>query len=762
MSITVNGQGERDIWYFGQKAGMQFNLAGNPSSISDNTIERRIVFGFIEGPDNLICANNEEGDLMFYSDGRIFRNREHENMLNSPTDEYSVYYADAAISRDPGNDNRYYVFVNIQDGLKNYLTYTVVNMELDDGLGGLEPDNTHVVMINDVAQHMVVARHGNGRDRWLVGVRRGQYYAYLITENGIATTPVVSGAGVSIFDGNFVDYGTIEVSPNNDLLAATYPGLNKLFLLEFNNLNGRVKFLHEYEDVDDDFNEQPNSAVEFSANGEVLYYGEDSRGIKQFDISDIENIPEPTSIVDGGRFPYLKRGPNGKIYTFERGNFFVGAINNPDVLGLGCNFEENVQGLTNETLLDFPAFLLPKYPEGIYHQNICLGESTEFNYSAPVYRPTYIWDLGDGTTAEGENIEHTYSAPGTYTASVEVYNDDDELMFTDTKEITIYDTPVASRPDDLFLCTEDNNIFLFDYDEEILNGLDPNVFSVSYYFSEIDALLMSNEVSEFTPEIGTQPIWVRVENSINPSCFDMTNFSVITPEYVTIDMPTKAFICDENGATLSPPDGFISYEWSTGDTTQDITVFNTGQYVLTAVKDFGDFVCEAEITIVVNDAEAPIIEDIKVFDWSQNHNSIKVTLSNNTSGEFEYSVDGANWQSSPDFYNLPIDDYTVYVRDVNCLYEVSSERLFLLYYDKFFTPNDDGVNDYWQIINSQKEEDIEIHVVNRYGRTMAILDYNDQGWDGRHNGVDLPSDDYWFRVVRNNGDVHFGHFTLKR
>ena len=93
---------------------------------------------------------------------------------------------------------------------------------------------------------------------------------------------------------------------------------------------------------------------------------------------------------------------------------------------------------------------------------------------------------------------------------------------------------------------------------------------------------------------------------------------------------------------------------------------------------------------------------------------------------------------------------------------MASERLFLLYYDKFFTPNDDGVNDYWQIINSQKEEDIEIHVVNRFGRTMAILDYNDQGWDGRHNGVDLPSDDYWFRVVRNNGDVHFGHFTLKR
>ena len=743
-------------------AGMQFSNNGNPQSLSDNTIERRIVFGFIEGPDNLICVNNEDGDLLFYSDGRIFRNRLHENMLNSPTNEYSVYFADAAVSRVPGDDNKYYVFVNIQDGLKNYLTYTVVNMELDDGLGGLEPDQTHVLMINDVAQHMVVARHGNGRDRWLIGVRRGSYYAYLITENGIATTPIISGAGVSVFDGNFIDFGTIEISPNNDLLAATYPGLNKVFLLEFNNLNGRVKFLHEYEDEGDGFSEQPNSAVEFSENGNVLYYGEDGRGIKQFDISDIENIPEPITIVENGRFPYLKRGPNGKIYTFERDNVYVGAINDPNTLGLGCNYNETVLILSSNTLLDFPAFLLPKYPEGIYHQNICEGESTEFNYSAPVYRPTYVWDLGDGNTAEGENIEHTYGAPGTYTATVEVYDDNNILAFTDTKDITIYPTPVASRPDDLYLCTEDNNIFLFDYDEEILAGLDPTVFSVSYYFSEIDALLLSNKVMEYTPEIGTRRIWVRVQNSINPSCFDITSFDIITPEYFTIDMPTEAYICDDSGVTLTPPEGFISYEWSTGDTTPNLTIFNTGRYTLKVVKDFGDFTCEAETTIVVNDAEAPIIEDIKVLDWSQNHNSIEVTLNNNATGEFEYSVDGVNWQSSSNFLNLPINDYTVYVRDVNCLYEVESERLFLLYYDKFFTPNNDGVNDYWQIINSRKEEDIKIHIVNRFGRTMAILDYNDEGWDGRHNGVDLPSDDYWFRVVRNNGDVHFGHFTLKR
>ncbi|MEM9681016.1 MAG: hypothetical protein AAF901_11900 [Bacteroidota bacterium] len=64
----IMAQGERDYWYFGQMAGMKFGNLG-PQSINDNTIERRIVFGVIEGPDNIICASNEEGDLLFYSDG---------------------------------------------------------------------------------------------------------------------------------------------------------------------------------------------------------------------------------------------------------------------------------------------------------------------------------------------------------------------------------------------------------------------------------------------------------------------------------------------------------------------------------------------------------------------------------------------------------------------------------------------------------------------------------------------------------------------
>ena len=190
-------------------------------------------------------------------------------------------------------------------------------------------------------------------------------------------------------------------------------------------------------------------------------------------------------------------------------------------------------------------------------------------------------------------------------------------------------------------------------------------------------------------------------------------------------------------------------------------LIHQGFTTLRVEKDFGDFICNITTRVDVRTGDPPpVISDIEVLDWSFRHNTIRVALDRD--GDYEYSVDGINYQSSPVFENLPIADYKVYVREENCLNGVESDTLFLLYYDRFFTPNGDGVNDYWRVINSIQEENIEIYIYDRYGKMLASLDYDDRGWDGRINGKLLPTSDYWFRVIRENGQVHNGHFTLKR
>ncbi|MDG5492674.1 T9SS type B sorting domain-containing protein [Psychroserpens sp. SPM9] len=760
----LQAQKERNQWYFGLLSGMKYD-GSNYSSLDDNSIERQIAFGMIEGPDNIICANDEDGNLMFYSDGRIFRNKLHQNLLNSPTDEYAVRESQAAVARDPGNPNRYYVFVTIYDGIRQKLSYSVVDMSLDDGLGGLVPDKKHILLTSRVGQHMVTARHANGRDIWLIVIREGTYLSYLITENGISNTPVTSNEGISFFDGNATQFGVMEISPDNKLIAAGFPVLKKLFILTFNDLTGKLDLIYEEEETELTIDDGAFTSVEFAPNSKVLYTTYLFDGIQQYDLSDLDNIPPRIDITTTpSHYPYLKRGPDGQVFSVETRKPYIGAIQNPNVIGDGCNYNPNVLSLSGSTLLDLPTFLLPKYPEGISFINICEGETTELTCSVSIGRPLYHWDLGDGTTASEEHVSHTYAAPGTYTVSVvvtDLYSGD--LLYTETKEITIYATPNITELDDIYACfEEDTTIFFSDYNEDILNGLDPNIYSVSYYFTETDALLKDNKVIEYIPELGSKTVWARLENSLNTTCYDIAHFDIVTPEFITIDLPSDYYICDDRTTiTLNAPDGFTSYEWSTGETTQSITVNTIGDYVLYVVKDFGDFTCESQTVISVKIPDPPpIIQEVNVIDWSQDHNSIEIILEEE--GAYEYSVDGINYQSSPQFFNLPLADYIAYVREVNCLEEVSSDPLFLLYYNKFFTPNNDGYNDYWQIINSRQDEAIEVYIFNRYGKQLAQLKSTDKGWDGTYNGVPLPKSDYWFKVVRSNGKIHHGHFTLKR
>ncbi|MEM9680121.1 MAG: PKD domain-containing protein, partial [Bacteroidota bacterium] len=577
-------QGERDYWYFGQMAGMKFETFGGPNNLSDNTIERRIFGPIIEGPDNLICASDEEGNLLFYSDGHTYRNRLHEDMLNSPTEEYAAWFSQATVARDPGNSDRYYVFLSIIDGINRILTYTIVDMSLDNGLGGLDPNNTHVILLNDVGLHMTIARHANGRDRWLISISNGSYYAYLITENGLSTTPEVSTAGVSFTDGNSADFGLMQVSPDNTLIAAAFPILRKIFLMEFNNNTGRLRLIYEEEEPDQ--NISAYEAVEFSPNSKVLY-STHSGNLTQYDISDLDNIPPSVNVASGANPNHLKLGPDGKIYANRSGRTAIAAIRDPNVIGDGCNYSDTVLNLSASTLLDLPTFLLPKFPEGVSYINICQGETTEFNYSAPVRDVTYTWNLGDGNiivenNLDGESISHAYANEGTYIVTVEAFdNENNVVAFTDETQITIYASPVITAPEDIFQCTEGTTIFFSEYNEGVLNGLDPSVFNVKYYLSENDARIRSNSVEEFVPEIGTITMWIRVENRFSPSCHVMATFDIFTPEFIDIDIESEQYICDEReGVTLTAPDGFTSYAWSNGEDTQSITVDTEGIYTL--------------------------------------------------------------------------------------------------------------------------------------------------------------------------------------
>ena len=168
--------------------------------------------------------------------------------------------------------------------------------------------------------------------------------------------------------------------------------------------------------------------------------------------------------------------------------------------------------------------------------------------------------------------------------------------------------------------------------------------------------------------------------------------------------------------------------------------------------------CSTQKTVNVISSGIAKIMDIEIKDWSRTDNEITVLVDG--TGDYEYSLDGIQYQDSNEFNNLNVNDYTVYVRDKNDC-GVTSEDIFLMYYPHFFTPNNDGYNDTWQIINADKEPSNKIFIYDRYGKLLKQLRPNDMGWDGTLNGQKLSSNDYWFVLERENGKTYRGHFSLK-
>ena len=82
----------------------------------------------------------------------------------------------------------------------------------------------------------------------------------------------------------------------------------------------------------------------------------------------------------------------------------------------------------------------------------------------------------------------------------------------------------------------------------------------------------------------------------------------------------------------------------------------------------------------------------------------------------------------------------------------------------FFTPNNDGQNDYWKPRNLELFPDAETFIFDRYGRKIKILGQLNDGWDGTYESKPLPSGDYWYIVKLNDSSSRefVGHFTLYR
>ncbi|WP_336298545.1 MULTISPECIES: T9SS type B sorting domain-containing protein [Zeaxanthinibacter] len=163
----------------------------------------------------------------------------------------------------------------------------------------------------------------------------------------------------------------------------------------------------------------------------------------------------------------------------------------------------------------------------------------------------------------------------------------------------------------------------------------------------------------------------------------------------------------------------------------------------------------------------PVFDRVEVLSELSDNNTVQVFVQGN--GRYEYAVNGGDFQDSPIFQDVPPGLNTVLIDDKDGCGSVGPEQFLVVGYPKYFTPNGDGIHDFWNILGIETLENPVVFIFDRYGKLLKQLDDITLGWDGTFNGRRLPSTDYWFRLEYTadlNGtptpQVLQSHFSLRR
>ncbi len=80
---------------------------------------------------------------------------------------------------------------------------------------------------------------------------------------------------------------------------------------------------------------------------------------------------------------------------------------------------------------------------------------------------------------------------------------------------------------------------------------------------------------------------------------------------------------------------------------------------------------------------------------------------------------------------------------------------------EFFTPNNDGVNDFWTV-NCVISTIISVDIFNRYGKLIYVVKPGGSGWNGTYQYRLISSNTYWYRINFEDGSKRRGYFSLRR
>ncbi len=304
------------------------------------------------------------GNLLFYTNGVYIADATNDTMINGSGINPGAYVNDfqdglmipqgTLIIKKPASDSIYYLFHSTIDNYPTgfgsvayYLRLTEIDMSLNAGLGTVT--NKNQILITDTLNggKISACKHANGRDWWVMvhRVNSNLYYKLLVTPTGIFG-PYTQNIG-SIREW---DAGHAKFSPDGKKFAYFHYRFTGLDVFDFDRCTGVLSNWINDATI-------PlvvgNLGCEFSPNSQLLYVC-NITNIYQYDLSATNVIASRTMVAAWDSFTqpgqpnlgaylcYPQLAPDGKIYiTTGNSTTYMGRIDDPDVVGVGCNVAQH-------------------------------------------------------------------------------------------------------------------------------------------------------------------------------------------------------------------------------------------------------------------------------------------------------------------------------------------------------------------------------------------------------------------------------------
>jgi len=301
--------------------------------------------------------------------------------------------------------------------------------------------------------------------------------------------------------------------------------------------------------------------------------------------------------------------------------------------------------------------------------------------------------------------------------------------------------------------------------------------TLAFYRTKQDAQTNLNAIEdEFITSSTT--IFVKGQEA-DLSCAGIKDFNLVVNSSLSVNLLPEYTICFD--PSLQPPvviDGGITFdrhEWRDAtdnllSTNKDFTLDGVGSYSLTVFKNENGINCSYTQSFTVINPEKPTFLNINVDTEDPLNNLVDINIDGNSN--YTFSLDNNNFfgnGTNYTFTNVEAGLQTVYVKDINNCEQPIQATVAVIGFKKYFTPNGDGANDFWNVVglSGTSFKSINLQVYDRFGKIVkTITDFDSLGWDGTYNGKELIENSYWFtvKIVDRNDNLieRSGNFSLIR